>query len=442
MPSQERQIRETERMRVGGIHALGERYKDKFGDRSIQLAETLIEEGIPIEGARSQFLDLISEPQQPIGAPWQSDGNPSGQRTLGLSGKEQRDYSFAKAILFNSGLISEREAGLEVECHKELARGLNRQPKGFLIPIGETGQRNYLTNTPSLGGNLVATDLAASSFIDLLRNKALCLQMGVTQLNGLVGNTAIPRRTQSATAYWVPEDGDIPESTGAFDQVMVTPKQLGALSRFSRLMCQQSTPSIEQLIRADFAQVLALALDAAIIAGAGTGGAPRGILQTSGIGTVSLGTNGGAPTFVALTEMLRILRAANADTGSLGWMISPNVAKKFQSTLRNPSGTDSGFILGDPEAGSEDSIVGIKVGTTNQIPSNLTKGTGTGLSGIILANWADVILAEWGMLEIQSNPYGDSDFSKGRIAVRAFMSCDIAVRHPQSFVACTDVLTI
>ena len=44
-----------------------------------------------------------------------------------------------------------------------------------------------------------------------------------------------------------------------------TPKTDGALSKFSHLMKLQSTPDIEQLIRADFVALLADAIDTATV---------------------------------------------------------------------------------------------------------------------------------------------------------------------------------
>ena len=45
----------------------------------------------------------------------------------------------------------------------------------------------------------------------------------------------------------------------------MTPKTVGALSKFSHLMNLQSTPDIEQLIRADFVALLADAIDTATV---------------------------------------------------------------------------------------------------------------------------------------------------------------------------------
>ena len=82
-------------------------------------------------------------------------------------------------------------------------------------------------------------------------------------LTGLVGDVSIPKRTGTATAYWFGADNAyaLTESTGTIGTISMSPKTVGAYSKFSRLMELQSTPDIEQLIRADFVALLADAID-------------------------------------------------------------------------------------------------------------------------------------------------------------------------------------
>ncbi|MDE8343967.1 MAG: phage major capsid protein, partial [Acidocella sp.] len=79
------------------------------------------------------------------------------------------------------------------------------------------------------------------------------------------------------------------------------------------------------------------------------------------------------------------------------------------------------------------------VARSNQVPSNLTKGTGTNLSAVIFGNWSDLIIGEWGVLEILPNPYG-AGFNSGSIDIRALQSVDVNVRHVASFAAVTDAI--
>ena len=139
------------------------------------------------------------------------------------------------------------------------------------------------------------------------------------------------------------------ESTGTIGHVSMTPKTVGALSKFSRLMDLQSTPDIEQLIRADFVALLADAIDSAAINGSGSSNQPLGILNTTGIGSVAGGTNGLAPHLDHLLDLKKEVAVDNADVASCGYLTNAKVeavlskAKDSQSQyLLSPYGTELG----------------------------------------------------------------------------------------------------
>jgi hypothetical protein len=92
------------------------------------------------------------------------------------------------------------------------------------------------------------------------------------------------------------------------------------------------------------------------------------------------------------------------------------------------------------KAGYDSSVLGMALGylfaTTENIPSNFEKGTSDNLSGLIFGNWKDVLVGQWGVLEILSNPYGASDFASGSVSVRALQSVDLGIRNPEAFVIC------
>ncbi|MBW4552441.1 MAG: phage major capsid protein [Aphanocapsa sp. GSE-SYN-MK-11-07L] len=428
-----REIEEKERDRISSIRGYGQRHGRE------ELAERLISQGTDLETARGLLLDsIMSNTQSPVAAI-------PNESVLGLSRSDQKKYSLARAIL----AWAEKDwsgAGFERECHEALAQRSSKPPQGLLIPVHDlmfTSQKRatYMVGTPSTGGNLVATDLLSESFVDALRNRCLTLQLGASLLSGLVGNTDVPRRTASANTFWVAEDAPITQSEGLFDVVSLRPRTVGALSRFSRLTLLQATPAIEDLIRSDFAAILATEIDRVSIAGSGTGGVPRGILNTPGIGSVALGANGAAPSWANVVALETLLSNANADVGSLGYLTNSKVRGVLKNTLKpSPS---SEFIIGDSGQSTPgfERLNGYRCGISNNIPSNLAKGSGTNLSAILFANWADLLIGQWGAMEILSNPYGENDFSAGRIAVRAMMTLDIGIRRPASFAAITDCIT-
>ena len=369
---------------------------------------------------------------------------------LDLSDKDKRSYSVIRAI--NAAIAKDwRQAGFEHEVSNEIAKRAGKSTQGFFMPLNVTGDKDaaaraeraaYTTGTPTAAGNLVATDLLAGSFIDLLRARALVFQLGARFLRGLQGNVAIPRQNAQTTAYWVTEGVDITENEGmTFGLVTLNPKHIGARSQITRQMLQQSTPDIELLVRQDLATVLALGIDKAAIHGTGSSGQPTGVLAQSGIGSVVGGTNGAAVTIDHLIDMETAVAGANADFGSLAYLTNPKVVgalKKLKSTTGQYLWTNN---PGGGRSATPGEINGYPVARTTQVASNLTKGTASGVaSAIVFGNWSDLLVGEWGVLEILPNPYG-AGYNAGSVDIRALQTVDLAVRHGESFAAMTDALT-
>lgn len=360
---------------------------------------------------------------------------------MDLSEREQRDYSLVRAI--NASISKDwSKAGLELDVSRSLAKESNRETEGFFMPLNLRMEQRatYATGATATGGATVATNLLASSFIDVLRNKALIMQMGPTLLTGLVGNVAIPRQISQTQTYWVTEGTAVTQAEATFDQVTMAPKQLGARSQYTRLMLQQGTPDIEAIIRNDLARVMALGMDSAAISGSGAAGQPRGILNTSGIGSVAMGTNGAAlsnlDTFVDLERAVDVNNALN---GSLYYMTNSRVlatAKKLKDSSGRPLWTAD---YADTTVGTSGNINGYSMVSSNQVPSNLTKGTGTNLSALLFGNFQDLLIGLWGGLEILPNPYG-AGYNAGSVDIRSMQTCDVAVRNAASFAAATDVI--
>jgi HK97 family phage major capsid protein len=422
----------AERARIASITKLG----DKFGQAD--MARQLIEGGKSLDEARGAFLEKLGAKQEPIA---DKVGN------VDLNAKEQRDYSVVRAI--NAAISGNwKDAGLEREISAEIERQTGKSTSGFFMPHNLDMRAAYNVGTAGQGGNLVATNLLAGSFIDVLRNNALIMQMNPTVLTGLVGNVAIPRATAATSTYWVTEASAITESEATFDQVTLSPKQIGARSQYSRLALQQTTPDIEMIVRNDLAKVMALGIDAAAIYGTGSSGQPKGILNQSGIGSVAMGTNGAA--FIdgasgstsGLDQLISLegkLDTANALNGSLYYLTNAKVVaalKKLKTAYGEYLWTAADGVTTN---GTPGGVNGYPVMRSNQVPSNLTKGSGTGLSALIFGDFSQLVIGMWGALEILPNPYG-SGYTAGSVDIRAMQTCDIAVRHAESFAAISDII--
>ena len=191
---------------------------------------------------------------------------------------------------------------------------------------------------------------------------------------------------------------------------------------------------VEGFVRNDLATVLALAIDLAAINGRGASNQPRGVLQTSGIGSVAGGTNGAAPTWEHIVGLETQIAVANADVGTMGYLTNAKVRGKLKTTSK-VSG-QNGFIW----EGGDTPVNGYRCAITNAVPSNLTKGTASAVaSAIIFGNFADLIIGMWGGLDLLVDPYTGG--AAGTVRVIAHQDVDVAVRYEESFAAMKDALT-
>jgi len=419
----------AERARIETIRSLGERFE------KADLARQLIEGGRSIDEAKSAFLEIAGVRHQPV---------VEGAADLSLTDKEKRDYSLVNAIRAQvTG--NWKDAGFERECSEAIAKRTGKDTPGFFMPMNITLDRAaYAVGTAgsgTTGGTLVATNLLAGSFIELLRNKARVVQLGAQMLSGLTGNVDIPRQTAATSTYWVAEASDVTEAEGTFDKISLSPKTLGARSQMSRMMMMQSTPDIEVLVRNDLAAQIALGIDLAALSGTGSSNQPRGILNTSGIGSVVGGTNGAAITIDHLIDLETQVTAANGPDSNLAYLTNAKAIgalKKLKSTTGQYLWT--GSMVG-AQSGTPGEINGYAVARSNQVSSTGTKGTASGVcSTVVFGAWNELIIGEFGVLEVLANPYG-AGFNAGSIDIRALQSVDIGVRHAASFSAMTDALT-
>lgn len=338
-----------------------------------------------------------------------------------------RNFSVTKAIAQQLA-PSEVDAGRELEISQELARRSGSSPSGILVPHQVFLEKRDVLTSGS-GGSLVPEQHRADLMIDRLRASLQVQGLGATMLNGLVGTQDIPRLTGSATGYWVAEHGAVTGSDHTYDDVNLAPKTVGAEVEYSRRMLINAVPSVEQLVRSDLANVLATAIDHAAINADGTGNTPNGILNTSGINSV---TFGGAPSWDKVLEFISLVGADNALMGSLGWLTNPHAVKTLRSTVKVAS-TDSVMLM---ESAAD--LAGYPLRQSTNVPGDPTSSPLVD-STVIFGNWSDLLIGYWSSVDILVNPYHSDVYSKGGVKINALQDCDIAVRHPESFAAATDM---
>ena len=448
----------NERDRTSAIFAAGHQYNCP------ELAQEALTKGWSVHQLRSQILEK-QQTQRPVAR--------TNHDPIGMTDKDRRNYSFTEAIRC---AMEKKPTGFIKEIHEELVKKQKesnreyRESGNILIPVNDINinrqsvaegcselsrsaqmrnylnaiyQRDQLVGDPLLGGNLVETDLLEERFIDIFRNKSIMRQMGMQSLTGLTGYVDIPKQTAGAVdgnyVYWIPEDTDVGLISSQFGLVKFRPKNVGSYMYVTRSMLLHSSIGMDNFVRRELAIALALGIDQAAIDGTGTNDMPLGILNTPGVNQIIFGANGGAADWAKLVQFETKVAVANADERTMGWLVNPKVRGDLKSTPKFP-GTDGTTLWQNANvANNMGYINGYRVGVSNQVPGNLTKGSGTNLSAAVFGDFSRLICAEWGNYELAADPF--DRFLAGGVRVRIIHTVDTQVTQEKAFSVATDLDT-
>ena len=90
--------------------------------------------------------------------------------------------------------------------------------------------------------------------------------------------------------------------------------------------------------------------------------------------------------------------------------------------------------------GLADQIDGKPVYSTTNVPSNLTKGSSSGIcSAMIYGDWKNLVVGQFGGVELVVDPFSQAIGNKTRVVVNQHVG--IAVEQPAAFGAIVDLLT-
>ena len=362
-----------------------------------------------------------------------------------LDGGDNRFDALAGAVTVTDVIraqmgATDAAAGHAREVSAELARRSGRTPDGLLFSLNASGapreQRVFTTANPSggPGSNLIQTTVSPN-LIDRLRERTVVRALGATVLGGLVGNLSVPRLKASASAQWFAENSAMTVADPQTDSVLLTPKHCGGIVSISRNMVMQPSLDVTRMVENDLMQLLAVALDQAALVGGGSN-QPSGILASgSGVPIVAGGATGAALTWSNVIALIGSVDTSNALAGSLGFATNAKVVKSARTTLKTASDSASTFIMADANT-----LAGYPLASTQNVPSNLTKSSGTNLSALIFGDWSSLIIGFWSEIDILVNPYDSTGYAAGNVLVRAAMTADVKLKHPEAFAAITDVI--
>ncbi|MEW6415900.1 MAG: phage major capsid protein [Pseudomonadota bacterium] len=323
--------------------------------------------------------------------------------------KEIRAFNFTRALQDAGArrLTGTFEAEILQEATQKAGRAWSPESGGFHVPF-ELLRRDLLA--ANTGAAIVGTEQPFA--LDVLRPYSATLRSGA-QLMRFQGNATVPRVAAPSTAHWLDdESSDITESQATIGQIAMTPKNVATLTEVSEQMMRQT--DIDRFLRRDMMRTLGTALDKATIAGSGSNGEPLGILNTTGVGAVT----GASFDWVDATDMLLAVGEADVDE-NITWFGAPGVRRLLSRRERVSGGGRS--IWDDRE------VAGFPAIASQIVPAgSLVLGA---FGQVVIAIFADGI-------DIQTQ---HTNFARGLLSYRAWLSADIAVTEPAAFARATSI---
>ena len=399
------------------------------------LGDDAIARGVTLESFRSELCDAMVS--NPLPSPHNVD----------LTKKEKQEfkrYSLINAVrAFTMGDWSsaqyEKDLSDEIQNRRGSKRGLSI-PDEYWKRMNDT-KREMETRVLTSGGSTSGTEFVpvqvyGSEWISALRAKMILPSLGV-KFWEYRDKFNIPRVDTGSTVAYVSEGSAGSAQTPTTGSISFTPYPITAYVDISREMMMMGDPQTDAWVAEDLTAAVATLLQSTVINGDGSS-KPTGILQTSGIGAIAIGTNGGAPTWTHTVQIPREVQiddaALNDDT--LFWLTNFKVKGKMVQTLKESSATNALMLLDTPY----DRLLGDPIRFTTGVPSNLTKGSASGVcSALIYGDFSQCIVNLFGGTDVIVDPYSQSSSAVTRVVI--YQDNDIGIRHAQSFSACQDITT-
>lgn len=326
-----------------------------------------------------------------------------------------------------------KEYGLEVEAMRQVREARNQLAAHN---IGST----------SAGGVFVPNTVMMDSIIPELSARSVVEQAGASSMNGLVGNFDWPVDQGGIAVSEIDTESEqaATETSDTFKLISVKAHTISGNCSLTRGMRNQSAAAMEPWIRSKLASKLALKQDQHALEGSGVGAVPRGVINTTGIGSTSWssadfgpnasGTNQNIDTLLRTMGYAPLIANFFASAaGRAGWVMQPQVGLKIASVVTT---NERAPLFGSLGTVMLNNLMGAPIYYTQ----NVTAATFTSSNRFMVysPDWAQMRLCRWGGMDFRAG-YVASDMLADVTTIAAFMDHDILVEQPKAFVRATSL---
>lgn len=298
------------------------------------------------------------------------------------------------------------------------------------------------SNVASAGGYFVPPEYV-TDIADRITAQAVVRKQNPTIVPMSTDTVLIPKITGGGTGYWIGQNTAITASDAKAGQAKLEANTLAVLVKLSNQLIQDSNPKVDELVRRDTAKVVALSEDLAFIEGNGVD-KPLGIINYP-VGTdlytqireLTNGANGASYAASGAFDKIydQLYEIENNNGVASGWVMHP----RTKNSLRKVKDSQNNYIYNvSPSVKEPDSLVGLPVSLTTQIPVNLTVGSSTDCSYILCSQWSEFLIGDKGGMEFALDSSGTA-FEAYQTWIRVILRVGSVLRTPGVFCKATGV---
>lgn len=317
--------------------------------------------------------------------------------------KVMEKFSLLKAIndVANNRQLDERAQSVVNEGITEMRKAGQSYSGQIVLPME---MRSTIQATVATAGQEnVAEDKLG--ILEPLRANLVLVNAGASYMTGLIGDVSIPVYSGSNVG-WAGEVSAATDGAGTFSEVTLSPKRLTAFIDVSKQFLIQDSNSAEEMLKRDIVAAISNKLEATILGNeAGSNTQPAGLFN----GVVA---DSAAITYKDVVDMEAELEDANV-RGDIKFIVSPSAKADLKTTEK---GNTDNFLM----EGNE--LNGYPVLCTSAVTGK----------GVIMANWSDLVIGQWGGIDLTVDPYTQAANGKVRLVINAYF--DAKPRRTEAFV--------
>jgi HK97 family phage major capsid protein/HK97 family phage prohead protease len=287
-------------------------------------------------------------------------------------------------------------------------------------PRTDLERRALSEGTDSAGGYTVP-DIVLARFIDRLRAAVVVIRAGAQTVPLTSDVTRIARLAADPTAAWRAENAAVAESDPTFEAVTFTARSLDVQMKVSRELVEDSL-NIAEMLETALLRSFSVEVDRVCLHGTGTPPQPRGIRNVSGVGEVSMGTNGAQLTnHDKLIDTLTELWTDNVTTPT-ALVLAP---RTLTTESKFKEGTTNAPLPRPPV------LTTFPWYQTTSMPITETQGSASNASSVFIGDFTQMMLGFRTEMQIEVA----RELYRGNYQFGFFghLRMDMQVTHPESF---------